>query len=361
MRSSAIALLAVVTAFGTSPTQFRLALPGYHFQFPHDYFNHPDFQTEWWYYTGNLHTAEGRKFGFELTFFRQGIDRNPAQQGVWDVHDVWFAHLALSDIDGKRFLHTERWNRQGAGLAGADETQRRVWNGNWQVQWTGPGEHLQAVAEQFRLDLNLLPAKPPAIHGQNGVSQKSAGAGHASHYFSETRLKTDGTIEIGGASYRVDGLAWMDHEFFTNQLSADETGWDWFSLQFDDGSDLMLYRLRRKDGSADPYSSGTYVDAQGRTLHLSISNYNLSPAKNWKSPATGASYPVAWKIESPLLGLSLDLYTRLPQQELTSSSKAAPSYWEGAIEVTGTKQGKPVKGAGYLEMTGYAGAVKFSE
>jgi predicted secreted hydrolase len=352
---------AIFTSVLLAIVPFRPALPGYHYEFPRDYFNHPEYRTEWWYYTGNLHASDSRRFGFELTFFRQGIDRDRPPSNVWDTRDAWLAHLALSDIDGKRFFHDERLNRSGPGLAGADETQDRVWNGNWQATWlANGGEHLQAVAEQFQFDLTLRPLKPPVIHGLDGISQKSEGAGHASHYFSQTRLETHGKLSIHGTAYTVEGLAWMDHEFFTEQIAADQSGWDWFSLQLNDGSELMLYRLRRKDGSADPYSSGTYIDAQGHAMHLTRDTFVLLPGQTWTSPATSGRYPITWSIHVPLLKLDLQLRTRLPDQELAGKSKASPVYWEGAIEVTGRKQGKPVAGAGYLEMTGYAAPFRFA-
>src|SRR5450755_3173941 len=294
MKSSAIVLLA-----------FRLALPGYHYEFPRDHYNHPEFQTEWWYYTGNVHTDEGRRFGFELTFFRQGVDRSEARS-VWDVQDVWMAHLALSDIDGKQFLHTERFNRAGAGLAGADEKQARVWNGNW----SATPDRLAGVADRFQFSLALRPEKPPVIHGENGVSQKAASAGFGSHYISFTRIDARGEIRLDNKQYQVEGLAWMDHEFFTHQLDASQTGWDWFSLQLDDGSDLMLFRLRRKDGAADPFSAGTYVDQQGRARHLTAREFVVEPGRMWHK------YPVEWKVRVPSLNLDVALKPALDDQEM---------------------------------------------
>ena len=237
---------------------YRLALPHYRFEFPRDHFNHPEFRTEWWYYTGNLRTPEGRRFGFELTFFRQGVDRRPAAESVWDVRDVWMAHLALSDIEGGQFLHAERVNRSGADIAGADLRQARIWNGNWQAQWkldpTSPGggsQTLQAVADRFSFKLSLQSEKPPVIHGENGVSQKAEGAGKASHYISFTRLMTTGEIVLDGKPLSVDGVTWMDHEFFSHQLETNQSGWDWFSLQMEDRTELMLFRLRRAEGSVE--------------------------------------------------------------------------------------------------------------
>ncbi|MEO8127008.1 MAG: lipocalin-like domain-containing protein [Bryobacteraceae bacterium] len=337
---------------------YRLALPGYHYEFPKDHFNHPEYQTEWWYYTGNLRAADGKRFGFELTFFRHGVDRESRPKNIWDVSDVWLAHAALSDIDGGRFYHAERLNRAGAGLAGADEEKARVWNGNWQARWDASGQRLQALSEKFRIDLIVHSEKAPVIHGANGVSQKSEGEGRASHYVSLTRLLAKGTIEVNGKTYAVDGLAWMDHEFFTHQLETNQSGWDWFSLQFDDGTELMLFRLRRKDGSADPYSAGTYIDARGNTRHLSVGDFSLTPGKTWTSGETGGRYPIAWTVRVPALELDAALTTRLEQQELTGKTMA---YWEGAIEVTAVKEGHAVTAVGYLEMTGYSGPVMMGD
>jgi predicted secreted hydrolase len=285
---------------------YRLALPNYRFEFPRDHFNHPEYRTEWWYYTGNLRTAEGRRFGFELTFFRQGIDRKPAAN-VWDAQDVWMAHLALSDVQGGQFLHTERLNRSGPGIAGADFQQARVWNGNWQSQWTldpaaagGGVQTLKAIADRFSFELSLKADKPPVINGENGVSQKAEGPGKASHYISFTRLITAGTIVLDGKRFSVDGTSWMDHEFFSHQLEAGQSGWDWFSVQLDDRSELMLFRLRRKDGLLDPYSAGTFVDPQGHARHLAAHDFTLTPGETWTSGTSGAHYPVEWTIKSRL-------------------------------------------------------------
>jgi predicted secreted hydrolase len=331
---------------------YRLALPDYRFEFPRDHFNHPEFQTEWWYYTGNLRTAEGRRFGYELTFFRQAVDRQPAEN-VWDLKDVWMAHLALSDIQGGQFLHTERLNRSGPGIAGADLKQARVWNGNWQAQWTGSTQTLQAVADRFSFELSLKAEKPPVINGRNGVSQKAEGAGKASHYISFTRLAASGEIILDGKRFSVEGASWMDHEFFSHQLQANQRGWDWFSLQLEDRSELMLFRLRRTGGGIDSYSAGTYVDPQGHARHLAVGDFTVTPGKTWTSTATGGRYPVEWTIEVPSIGFKAAVRTPLVQQEITGST----NYWEGAIDIDATKLDRRVQGVGYLEMTGYAGPI----
>jgi predicted secreted hydrolase len=355
MKSSVAALLALAVTMSAPAADhpYRLALPNYRFEFPRDHFNHPEFQTEWWYYTGNLRTAQGRRFGFELTFFRQAVDRS-SSQAVWDLKDVWMAHLALSDIQGGQFLHTERFNRAGPGVAGADLAQARVWNGNWQAEWAKPAmQTLQAVADRFSFQLTLRSEKPPVINGQNGVSQKAAGVGKASHYISLTRLATSGTIVLDGKQFSVEGSSWMDHEFFSHQLEGGQTGWDWFSLQLEDHTEFMLFRLRHKDGSSDPYSAGTYVDAQGKPKHLAANDFSVTPGSTWTSPATGGRYPVEWTIDVPSLGLKAAIRTPLRKQEITGGA----NYWEGAIDIDATRSGRPLSGAGYLEMTGYAGPV----
>lgn len=363
MRSSAaLVVLAAMLWGGAAP--YRQALPGYRYEFPRDHFNHPDFRTEWWYYTGNLRGPDGRRFGFELTFFRHALEPAAPDAGVWEVRDAWLAHFAVSDLDGGRFFHAERLNRQGPGLAGASFDRARVWNGNWQVRWTldaaAPGgvasKRLEAVAEGFRVALDLRPLKPPVIHGTGGISRKAAGPGRASHYVSFTRLAASGAVEIEGRRYAVEGLAWMDHEFFTHQLEPGQSGWDWFSLQFDDGAELMLFRIRRKDGSADPFSSGTYIDRGGRARHLTAADFALMPGKTWTSAATGGVYPVAWTVRVPGLAIDVSLATRLPGQELVGKARGSPAYWEGAVEIGGSRGG-----VGYLEMTGYAGAVRLGD
>ncbi len=354
MRSRLSCLIVAVLLAQPLQAQYRAALPGYRFEFPRDHFNHPDFQTEWWYYTGNLKSSDGHRFGFELTFFRQAVTRDPSKNSAWDVRDLHLAHLALSDLDDQRFYHAERTNRAGPGIAGVSQADARIWNGNWQIQWHADEQILQAVDERFQLHLILRAEKPLVIHGENGVSQKAAGMGRASHYISLTRLASQGSIQLNGKDFAVLGLAWMDHEFFTHQLEADQAGWDWLSLQLDDNTELMLFRIRRKDGSIDPYSAGTFVDSRGRTTHLRQTDFTLEPLdKSWTSPKTNAVYPIAWKIEIPRLGVDLQASTPLASQELAGKTRLSPSYWEGAITLTGTRESKPLQGTGYLEMTGY--------
>jgi len=358
MKSELAALLILSLLPGAASAQYRAASPGYRYSFPRDHFNHPDFQTEWWYYTGNLKSASGQAFGFQVTFFRQAVQRNQTQDSPWVIEDLYLAHLALSDLSGERFYHSERLNRAGPGIAGVSEEAGRIWNGNWQVLWSGGRQTLEAVSDQWSLRLTLETRKPPVIHGLQGVSQKAQGPGQASHYISLTRLSAAGTIELNGKTYAVEGTAWMDHEFFTHPLAPEQVGWDWLSLQLDDQTELMLFRLRRQDGSLDPYSAGTYVDSSGQSKHLSAREFTLQPleerpADRWTSPASGAAYPIRWQVTVPSLALEMEVTTRLPQQEMITTSRLAPNYWEGAVQVTGRRSGSPISGAGYLEMTGY--------
>ena len=342
-------LLLAVSALPGGDFTYRQALPGNHYSFPRDYFEHPDFRTEWWYYTGNVRSAEGKDFGFELVFFRQAQHRGPTEnRSVWHIEDLYLAHLALTDIDGRRFLYYTRLNRAGPSIAGASFEKRRIWNGNWSAQWGGEIQTLEAISDDIRLRLRLTPVKAAVINGENGVSQKAAGAGNASCYISFPRLAVEG--EINGEN--VTGTAWMDHEWFTHQLAENQVGWDWFSIQLDNGTELMLFELRRKDGTLDPYSSGTFVDEQGRARHLRASEFSLKPLETWTSPKTGARYPIQWRIEAPGLGISLDCAAALPNQELPAEG-SGPGYWEGAVTYKGSEHG-----LGYLEMTGYEKPVR---
>jgi predicted secreted hydrolase len=323
--------------------EYREALPGYKYQFPRDHFEHEDFRTEWWYYTGNVTGAAGERFGFELVFFREGARHEPAGKSAWTVQDLYLAHAAFTDAKGNRFWYEERLNRSGPGLAGASFDLRRVWNGNWSSQWDGDNQTLNAMTEHFRFHLQLVPEKPFVIQGENGVSQKAEGRGRASHYVSFPLLNVSGTIN----STEVKGRAWMDHEWFTEQLAAHQVGWDWFSVQLDNHTELMLFELRRKDGSIDPYSAGTFVDSRGVARHLRREDFSLEPLSYWQK------YPVEWRVRVPSLNLDITCHPILRNQQLRNT-QGGPSYWEGAVDYSGSQTG-----VGYLEMTGYEGAVKF--
>ena len=334
--------------------------PGYVFEFPRDHFAHPAFDSEWWYYTGNLFTAGGRHFGFELTFFRRAREIEAAEPSAWDLDQVWLAHFTITDTREERFVVDERINRSGPGIAGADASKRRIWNGNWSIEWrpgdeSRPTQVVTAMNRDASLRLTLAPRKPVVIHGRDGVSRKVAGdARAASHYLSFTRLEAAGTIAVAGEKFEVRGLAWMDHEFFSDYPMEDKVGWDWMSIQLEDGTDLMLFGLRDAPGGHGPDTTGTLVDADGGARRIEWSGVRLRPGRRWRSEATGAAYPVEWEVAVPTLDLRLDVRPRIDGQEVHAEGGLLPAYWEGAVLVSGEREGRPVSGNGYLEMTGYA-------
>ena len=340
--------------------QWREAAAGYEFQFPGDHASHPEYKLEWWYYTGNVQTTDGRRFGYQVTFFRVGVDPAPANPSRWAVRDLFMTHLAVSDPSGRRYRFDERLSRGGPGLAGADTERYQVWNEDWRAGIAGApgaGAHfIRALSDHAGVDLVLEEGKPPAINGLDGISHKGAMAGNASHYYSLTRMPTRGTILVDGERFEVTGESWMDHEFGTSFLEKDQQGWDWMSIQLADGRELMIYQLRRGDGSRDPRSSGTLIDRQGATMHLAAGDFTLTPGGETFRAPSGAIYPIRWSILIPKAQLALDVTTPLDNQEL-STEGAGISYWEGVIDVKGTNGPKPVSGRGYLEMTGYRGSL----
>ncbi len=336
---------------------WRLATAPYAFRFPADHASHPDYRVEWWYYTGHLR-AGARRFGYELTFFRVGLDRRwRGHPSRWAPSDVILAHAALTDEGAKRFRHDERAARPALDLAGADSARYRVWAGDWSARLDDDGHthRLAANADGFGFALALEPVKPPAIHGEDGVSRKAPGLANASHYYSLTRLATRGTLVLGGDTLAVEGDSWMDHEFGSGSLGADQVGWDWTSVQLDDGTELMLYALRRRDGTTEPLSAGTWIAADGRTTRLALEAFQVVPRDAWTSPVTGARYPSGWEVRVPSLELALTLTPVLRDQELVATRTGGVVYWEGAVRVEGVRGGRPVNGRGYVELTGYAG------
>ncbi len=338
---------------------FRLALPGYQYRFPQDHGSHDAFRTEWWYYTGHLTAQNGRRFGFQLTFFRRGIspERLATAPSRWTIRHLYLAHFALSDLDHGRFLTAEKISRAGLGKAGADTDRLRVWIDRWSVeQMAGsPERHrLRAAADGFAVDLTVTSLKPPVVHGMDGVSRKGDRRGQASHYYSLTRLATEGRVTVRGEQLAVAGTSWMDHEFGSADLGRDVVGWDWFSVQLDNNIELMVYRLRHADGSPDPASSGTLILADGRSRHLPGDTLRLEPLSYWTSPASGARYPQRWRLSCTSPGFSLELTPLLADQELITHRSTQVTYWEGAVRATGTWRDATVSGQGYVEMTGYA-------
>ena len=343
-----------------SSFSYRVVLPGRRISFPQDHFSHPEFKTEWWYYTGHLETGGGKSYGFQVTFFRFGLrDRQTEEKDKLPLFtDLYLAHFALSDKQGKRFFFRDRANRGYGGRAGASVHRYLVWNEDWKVEGKGEGHVIEVKDRDKSLKLRLTPLKPPVLHGQMGFSRKGEGRGRASYYYSLTRLKTEGILEIGGKKETVHGLSWMDHEFGSDQLGKDQVGWDWFSVQLGNKTEIMLYLIRRKDGSVDPYSSGTLIYPDGTARHLTLRKFRVEVLKRWKSPESGGVYPMRWKVSIPDEGVDLEVRPFFPQQELDTRKSTRVTYWEGSVKVRGTYRKKPIEGLGYVEMTGYVGKLR---
>ncbi|HKM57380.1 MAG TPA: lipocalin-like domain-containing protein [Chthoniobacterales bacterium] len=350
---TACALVCTVAGQNASSEGWAIALPDYRIALPRDNCPHYDYRTEWWYFTGNLRTSAGRAFGYELTFFRHGYrppgDRAPVTSR-FVMNDVKFAHFAVTDIGANKFHYDSRTSRGAYGEAGFGEAPKLAWIDDWELDWTN-NYRLKAANNECAIDLVLDPEKPLVLEGANGFSQKADGTGHASYYYSISRLATSGTVKIGAQTYRVDGTSWYDREWATNQLAPNQAGWNWFALQLSDGSDLMLYRMRLKNGSIDSHSNGKWIGSDGATIDLGSNDFQLDAVRRWASPVSHAVYPVSWKLSIPKLGLDLELSPAIDNQELN----VAVLYWEGAIRIKGACSGKPVDGVGYMELTGYEG------
>ena len=330
---------------------YARALEPREFSFPADHGPHPEFRNEWWYLTGNLDSADGERFGFELTIFRFSLAPTVVlSESAWRTNQVYIAHLAVTDAENDRFFVAQRYSRGALGLAGAEAHPLRVWIDDWQIA-AQPSGDWQLVADdaEFGVDLDLTALKPPVFNGIDGLSQKSADPGNASYYYSMTRIGADGAIRIGDKVYEVSGLAWLDREWSTSALADNQVGWDWFALQFSDGSDLMFYGLRLDDGSQDPQSAGTFVSTNGVRAHLTLEDVEVAVLDTWDSPE-GGSYPSRWRLRVPRFGLDVTVTPVIADQELFTTVR----YWEGAVDVAGTHDGKPISGRGYVELTGYA-------
>jgi predicted secreted hydrolase len=373
------ALTALVAAAMTLPARagagqpaFAQALVPVPLQFPRDQGPHPDFRQEWWYVTGNLDSTAGERFGFELTIFRFALapPATPppgaeagAARSAWRTRQIYLGHFAITDVDRHRFRFAVQRARGALGLAGAQDDPFRVWVGNWRIgQSTAPhaaaagpeaphgGWRLQADEPGYVLSLTARALMAPVANGERGLSRKSAVPGDATYYYSVPRIALEGTLVRDGKPLSVHGLAWLDREWGSGSLGPREVGWDWFGLQLGDGSCLMFYALRDRDGAEDPFSAGTWVDARGHARRLARGDVRMRVLAHWTDP-TGARYPSRWRLLVPALGLDVTVRPILADQELTTS----PRYWEGAVDVAGSRSGRPIAGRGYVELVGYAG------
>lgn len=332
-----------------------------HLQFPADHGAHPGYRTEWWYYTGNLSAQTGETFGFQLTFFRSrlsplGTDKSlPEKPSPWRTQQLFLAHAAVTDIAGNSFYQAEKISRSASQLAGVveDPYGTTVFLHNWSTRIEQDQHLLVAVADPFSFRLTLKPKKPPAAHGDSGYSRKGRLAESASCYYSLTRLVVGGELLLNGRHFDVTGLAWMDHEFSSAPLESDLVGWDWFSLQMNDETELMIYLLRQKDGAYSAASSGTWMQTDGKTLHLTRAMFSVAVLDKWESPVSNTIYPAKWRLQIPCLEIDLIIQPNVANQEMRTTESTQVIYWEGSVAARGVREGRPWVGAGYVELTGY--------
>jgi predicted secreted hydrolase len=344
--------VSVAEAMGSDTTGYRRATEVRPFTFPSDHGPHPGYKTEWWYVTGNLSGPQAEPYGYELTIFRLALtppDAAPdsAAFSDWRTNQLYMGHFAVTDGASETFHAFERFERGGAGLAGAQADPFRVWLDDWSMtglDGTAFPMQLRAQEQGVGVDLTLRPTKPRVLQGDQGLSQKGPGDGNASYYYSYTRLDTEGALVLDGDTLSVTGQSWMDREWSTSALGPEQEGWDWFSLQLDDGRDLMYYQLRRTDGTPSPFSEGVIVGPEGETRKLERSDVQIEVLDRWTTPDGTHTYPVEWTLRVPGEDIDLTITPYMPNQELDVSVR----YWEGAVRVKGSASGR-----GYVEMTGY--------
>ncbi len=351
------AILAIDAALATvAPADASAAavVRGYPLNFPRDYGAHNEFRTEWWYITGWLHTRNGAKLGFQVTFFRSRTspDLIAGNPSAFAPTQILIAHCALSDPTHGRLRQAQRIARAGLGVAYASEADTQVSIDRWQLQRTSERYIARVQGENFSLQLTMLPTQPPLLNGDRGFSQKSPLPRSASYYYSVPHLQVAGTVEREGAPELVTGEAWLDHEWSSEYLDADASGWDWIGMNFDDGSALMAFRIRAKDG-AQHWAAATLRDGQGNTRVLNAEEIRFTPLRHWRSQRTGISYPVEWRVRAG--PVEFELQPLLEDQENDTRATTGAIYWEGAV--TATRAGHSI-GRGYLELTGYGEALK---
>ena len=333
---------------------FAQALTVRPLEFPRDHGPHPQFRQEWWYLTGNLDSAGGARFGFELTFFRFALAPpaaapEPQAASAWRAREIYMAHFAITDLARGQFRFAQKFSRAALGLAGAENPPLDVWIDDWSLAEVAPGKlRISAQQEGYSLELLLSAQGPPVANGVRGLSVKSSRPGDASYYYSVPRLAASGQLRRDGVPLAVSGLAWLDREWGSGGLAPQQSGWDWFALQLADGSALMFYALRDTDGRRDPHSAGTFVSADGQVRALASSEVAVRATGAW-TDAQGVRYPVRWHLEVPSLSLAAEIGAILPAQELLTS----PRYWEGAVDVRATRAAVALSGRGYVELTGY--------
>ena len=350
---------------GAAASKFARADAPRDFIFPEDYGPHNEFQTEWWYYTGNLQTAQGEHFGYQFTIFRRALTPGELSQPWSDFasNQIYFAHFAVTDSDANQHVAFEKYSRGAAGLAGAVAMPFHVFVEDWQVVTTmgvggAGGVQIKASQGGYAIELNLNTVRPMVLQGNRGLSLKSTEPGNASYYYSFTHMDSRGTVTTPRGTSQVTGTSWMDREWSTSALGKNAVGWDWFALQLDDGAgagrDIKLFQIRNSDGTVDPVSTGKIVERDGSTHDIALADMKLEPIETWRSPDTGATYPVKWRVTLLKENIVMELTPRVKDQEM----KLSQHYWEGAMVINGTNNGVPFTGVGYLELTGYQDSFK---
>lgn len=339
-----------------SDSGFKKAVEKIRFKFPGDNGAHPEFRTEWWYFTGNLETKTGRKFGYQFTIFRTALSPEKTEKNSdWNSNQVYMGHFTVTDIENNDFYYSEKFSRDGNELAGAVAAPLKIWVEDWQViEVAGlPGKEfpevkLSAGTDETAIELSLTPAKNIILQGDEGLSKKSGEEGNASYYYSVTRINTSGKVKINDEEFEVTGYSWLDREWSTSALSPEQKGWDWFSLQLDNDFEVMYYQMRKKDGSADDFSKGAIVNPQGEKENIFVQDVILSVTEYWTNDE-GMQYPSGWKLLVPSKQIELIITPAVKNQEL----KLSVRYWEGSVIVSGKFGTENVTGRGYVELTGY--------
>lgn len=343
-----------------SSEQWKKAVGQWQWSFPRDHGAHPEFRTEWWYFTGNLKDKTGKQYGYQLTFFRQGLALTASKpDNQWSIRDVYLAHFAIVDGSTGQFWHYDQASRSGPGIAGAKIGAMDVWTLAWSAKMVGYTIFLKAHKGEMALELELSPRKQKVFHGNKGLSTKGPNPGQASYYYSFTDLASKGSLRTPQSkqAFEVSGTSWFDQEFGSNVLSPDQVGWDWFGIHLSDGRDIMLFQLRKKDGTIESSSSGTIIEKDGSSRHLHKNDITLKALSQWKSQKSGGNYPAKWQILIPSAQVDITLAPIVANQELVTESSTGVTYWEGAVAGTGTSGGNQVAVEGYAELTGYAGSL----
>ncbi len=349
MRRFLLPGLVLIFSLGISSAgEFREISPDYTLKFPQDFYYKDGYKLQWWYFTGHLFDPEGREFGYELTFFVVGVQTR-LYKSKFGVRNIYISHFALTDVNSKKYYNFEKSDPGAYGFAGAEDKELKVWVENNELSGSADKMRIRANSAETSLDLTLLTEKPIVLNGDKGYSRKSEESPEfASRYFSYTDMRTLGSLTIGKQTFSVTGRSWFDREISSGRMSSKEKGWDWFAIQLDDGRQIMIYSMRKNDGTLDRYSSGTVVYSDGRYRHLNFDDFRITTLRQYKSTKTGVTYPTDWKVSIPGEGLDLNVTPLVEDQEFVASYSTGNTYWEGTCRVEGRTTGRA-----YVELTGY--------